>query len=66
VGHAFILREPGAVVRPEALEAACRTRLANYKIPKRFVIDDELPLLPIGKLDKRRLRDIAIGQAKSA
>jgi acyl-CoA synthetase (AMP-forming)/AMP-acid ligase II len=38
------------------LEGTCRAHLANYKIPKRFVIETELPLLPIGKLDKRRSR----------
>ncbi len=59
VGHAFILREPGASVTPEALAAACRAKLANYKVPKRFVVEDELPLLPIGKLDKRLLKERA-------
>ena len=33
----------------------CRERLANYKIPKRIVVRDELPLLPVGKVDKRGL-----------
>ncbi len=59
IGHAFILREPGANLTPAALEAACRAKLANYKVPKRFVIADELPLLPIGKLDKRLLKERA-------
>ena len=36
--------------------AALKARLANYKIPKLFFIDEELPLLPIGKVDKQRLR----------
>ena len=65
VGHAFILRDAGAAISTSALEAACRAHLANYKIPKRFVIEDELPLLPIGKLDKRRLKEIAIAHAAS-
>lgn len=34
----------------------CRQRLANYKLPKRIVIAAELPLLPIGKVDKVELR----------
>ncbi len=66
VGHAFILRDAGATVLPTDLEAACRARLANYKIPKRFVIEDELPTLPIGKLDKRQLRESARRHATSA
>jgi acyl-CoA synthetase (AMP-forming)/AMP-acid ligase II len=59
VGVAFVLREPGVEVAVATLEAWCRERLANYKIPKRFVIADELPLLPIGKLDKQRLLQLA-------
>ena len=42
------------------LLAHCRDRLANYKIPKRFVIRDEMPLLPIGKVDKAALRAEAL------
>ncbi|MES2495935.1 MAG: AMP-binding protein [Pseudomonadota bacterium] len=36
--------------------AFLRTRLANYKLPKRILIEPELPLLPIGKVDKPALR----------
>jgi acyl-CoA synthetase (AMP-forming)/AMP-acid ligase II len=38
------------------LAAYCRTLLADYKVPKRFIFEPELPLLPIGKVDKRALR----------
>lgn len=62
VGHAYVLRVPGAEIDCEQLAAACRSRLANYKVPKRFVVEDELPVLPIGKLDKRRLRERAIAE----
>ena len=60
IGCAFLLRKPGSELEAEALSAWCRARLANYKIPKRFVIRDELPLLPIGKLDKTALRAEAL------
>ena len=66
VGHAFILRDTGVSISTADLEAACRARLANYKIPKRFVIEDELPTLPIGKLDKRHLKESALRHATSA
>lgn len=59
VGHAYVLREPGATLDVDTLLATCRAQLANYKVPKRLVIEDELPLLPIGKLDKVRLREAA-------
>lgn len=61
VGHAYILREPGAEVTAAALDAHCRDRLANYKVPKRFAVRDALPMLPIGKIDKPALEAEALG-----
>ena len=60
VGHAFILphaerRAPSA----ESLELHCRAQLANYKVPKRFTITPEFPMLPIGKVDKQALKLMA-------
>ena len=37
----------------------CGKLLANYKIPKAFVVCEALPLLPIGKVDKVALREHA-------
>jgi acyl-CoA synthetase (AMP-forming)/AMP-acid ligase II len=55
VGHAFVTACDR--VRPNSadLQLWCRQRLANYKVPKRIVVRDELPLLPVGKVDKRAL-----------
>jgi fatty-acyl-CoA synthase len=53
VGHAFVVADG---VTGDELRDHCRTRLANYKVPKRFTIASALPLLPIGKVDKRALR----------
>lgn len=54
VGYAFVLAQSEAVTA-EALSQWCRERLAAYKVPKRFEIRAELPLLPIGKIDRKRL-----------
>ncbi|ATQ44584.1 class I adenylate-forming enzyme family protein [Caulobacter mirabilis] len=54
VGVAFV--QPDGALDAAELEAHCRGRLANYKIPKRFVIEPNLPLLPIGKIDKVALK----------
>lgn len=56
VGHAWILREPGVAVTADELKTFCKKRLANYKVPKKIHIQDDLPTLPIGKLDRRALR----------
>ena len=54
VGVAFVV--PRVPIAADDLERYCRERLANYKIPKQFVMCEELPLLPIGKVDKVALR----------
>jgi acyl-CoA synthetase (AMP-forming)/AMP-acid ligase II len=60
VGIAYVV--PRAPVTAGELEAHCRTRLANFKVPKHFCVRRELPLLPIGKVDKVALR----GEASAA
>ncbi len=54
VGVAYVI--PKGNITSEELEAHCRAHLANYKVPKQFVIRRDLPLLPIGKIDKPALR----------
>jgi acyl-CoA synthetase (AMP-forming)/AMP-acid ligase II len=61
-----LLPKPGFALDAAALDTWCRARLANYKIPKRFVIRDELPLLPIGKLDKTALKAEALKLSKES
>ncbi|MEZ5983585.1 MAG: fatty acid--CoA ligase family protein [Parvularculaceae bacterium] len=60
VGVAFI--EPKGELSLGDLESHCRERLANYKIPKRFVIEPNMPLLPIGKINKVALKERASEQ----
>lgn len=60
VGTAYVVPKSGADLDPDTLRAFCRERLANYKVPKEFVIVDELPLLPVGKVDKPALRRRAL------
>lgn len=59
VGYAFVLPEPGVILEAEALADCVRAHLANYKIPKTFKIVTDLPLLPIGKVDKAELKRMA-------
>jgi acyl-CoA synthetase (AMP-forming)/AMP-acid ligase II len=56
VGAAWVIRRPHASPSPEALRAFCRERLVNFKVPKTIAVRDALPMLPIGKVDKRALR----------
>lgn len=60
IGVAFVACS--ANVRASEILEFCRARLANYKVPKRIEIVADLPMLPIGKVDKARLRRMAIGE----
>jgi len=55
VGHAFVTARERVPPSSVDLQRWCRERLANYKVPKRITVRDELPLLPVGKVDKRAL-----------
>jgi len=57
VGRFYIVPKPGELPTPEELELYCRERLADYKVPKQFVIRSELPLTPVGKVAKAKLRE---------
>lgn len=59
VGVGFVIPQPGPALDADALRDFLRTRLANYKIPKRLEVREDVPRLPIGKVDKRALKDIA-------
>lgn len=55
VGFAFIETADPALTA-DALREFLRPRLANYKIPKHFSFETELPKLPNSKLDKQALK----------
>jgi malonyl-CoA/methylmalonyl-CoA synthetase len=57
VGIAVVIVKPGAKVNPDAILATLKSKLANFKIPKRCVIVDELPRNTMGKVQKNLLRD---------
>ena len=44
-------------MRPEALVAFARERLAGYKLPRSIEYVDDLPRTPSGKVLKRALRE---------
>jgi acyl-CoA synthetase (AMP-forming)/AMP-acid ligase II len=58
VGIAYVIAT-GAVTAHD-LRLWCSQRLANYKVPKQIILKSELPLLPIGKIDKLALKSLAI------
>ena len=57
VGVAVVTAKPGASVEPDAVLAALKAALANFKIPKRCFVVTELPRNTMGKVQKNLLRD---------
>jgi acyl-CoA synthetase (AMP-forming)/AMP-acid ligase II len=53
---AAIVVRPGSAVADSDLITRCRARLAGYKIPRRFIRLEELPMNSSGKVLKRELR----------
>lgn len=56
IGVAFVVPKAGETIDAAELIAFCRERLANYKVPKRFVLRESLPMLGVGKIDRMALR----------
>jgi malonyl-CoA/methylmalonyl-CoA synthetase len=56
VGVAVVIPRPGARLDADAIVAALKSRLANFKIPKRCFVVDELPRNAMGKVQKNLLR----------
>ena len=57
VGVAVVTPKPGAQLDGDALVAALKSQLANFKIPKRCFIEAELPRNTMGKVQKNLLRE---------
>jgi acyl-CoA synthetase (AMP-forming)/AMP-acid ligase II len=64
-GHsirAVVQMKPGGALEDREIQDFCRGKLAGYKIPRSVVFIDELPLSPVGKMLRQKVRDL-YGQA---
>jgi malonyl-CoA/methylmalonyl-CoA synthetase len=57
VGVAFVVAKPAVHLQADAIIAALKSKLANFKIPKRVDIVAELPRNAMGKVQKNLLRE---------
>ncbi len=55
VGKAFVSLKVNSTLTEEDIKEFCKGNLAKYKIPKYFVIIDEIPKNEAGKIDKKKL-----------
>jgi long-chain acyl-CoA synthetase len=63
--RAYVVVVPGASPSEADIIAHCREHLAAYKVPQGVTFVSELPKSPIGKILRRELRTIAIGDTSS-
>jgi acyl-CoA synthetase (AMP-forming)/AMP-acid ligase II len=58
---AFLILRPGRSVTEAALDAYCRERLANFKVPRRFIVMDDFPRSnAVNRVQKARLREMLL------
>lgn len=62
---AYVVAAPGRSADAERLHAACKRQLAGFKVPKHYVVVDELPKTATGKIQKYAVR-ARHGQAHDA
>jgi malonyl-CoA/methylmalonyl-CoA synthetase len=62
VGVAVVIAKPGAALDGQQIVAGLKARLANFKIPKRCFVVEELPRNTMGKVQKNLLREQYKGQ----
>ena len=62
---AALVLEPGTELDEAALTKHARDALTPYKVPKRFVVVDELPKSLIGKVLRKKVRDSLIEADKA-
>ena len=54
---AVVVSRPGVAPEPDAMVADLKSRIANFKVPKRVFVVTELPRNAMGKVQKNLLRD---------
>ncbi len=57
---AWVRTEDGASLSVEEVREFCQGRIAHYKVPRYVHVTDEFPMTVTGKIQKYKLRDLAI------
>jgi fatty-acyl-CoA synthase len=59
---AWIVLRPGSATTIEDLAAHCQGRIARFKIPRHWKLVDGFPMTVTGKVQKFRMREIAVAE----
>jgi fatty-acyl-CoA synthase len=60
---AWIMLKPGENASEEEIKDFCRERIAQYKVPRHIKFVSEFPMSVAGKIQKFRMRKIAIKES---
>jgi long-chain acyl-CoA synthetase len=61
---AFIMLRPGQKIVPEELKAFLKSRLSSFKVPKEYIVVNDLPKSAAGKVLKRELKKQYLERSK--
>jgi long-chain acyl-CoA synthetase len=61
---AFIVTKSGEALTEEDVVSYCKNNLAAYKVPKLIEFIDELPKSAVGKILRRKLKDMEMDKLK--
>ncbi|TMQ04445.1 MAG: AMP-binding protein [Deltaproteobacteria bacterium] len=59
---AWVRPKSGQTVTPEELTAFCTGKIATFKIPRYWKVTDQFPMTVTGKIQKFKMREIAIAE----
>ena len=59
---AWVMLKSAAAASPDEIREYCRGRIAHYKVPRYVKIADEFPMTVTGKIQKFRMRELAVAE----
>jgi fatty-acyl-CoA synthase len=59
---AWVRLKPGATTTATGLEHYCAERIASFKVPRYWKFVDEFPMTVTGKVQKFRMREVAVAE----
>ncbi len=57
---AWVMLKPGESADPEEIREFCRGRIAHFKVPRYVRVTEEFPMTVTGKIQKFRMREMAV------
>lgn len=62
---AYVVPKRGASISAESIRAACKGKIASFKVPRHVIFLEELPMTASGKVQRLKLKERALGDVKA-